>query len=510
MFVWLLLVTALLALAVYRFRRRNMYRLASLLPGSDHELPLVGIAFDLAGNTENVMQQLITYSYIAMRNGGLMRAWCGPILFIVMVDPVDLEFVMKHCLEKGNLHKFSRNVIGNGGIFAPVSIWRRRRKILVPTFSPKIVETFVEVFSKQSEKLANILASSANIGEVRMWTFLSTYTLDSVCETTMGVKINSLENPDTPFLVAMTNMLHLVCERFFHIWLQPNWMYRLFPQHKKHDYYLKSVHNFADEVIKKKREEVKNNTQNETETKSEFDLSNYQTKTFLDHLIKLSGGDEGYTNVELREEILMLAVAGTDTSAVAVGFTMKLLAKYPHIQEQVYQELHEIFGNSDRRLVKEDLPRLKCMDRVVRETMRLFPPVPLIARQVVEDIKLPSGHILPAGGTISISIWGAHRDPKYWGPNAEEFDPDRFLPERFNLTHPCSFMPFSQGPRNCVGYQYAMMSIKTVLSAVLRRYKLVGEPEETKIPHIRVKVDLMLKDVDGFKVCLEQRKLVTQ
>lgn len=64
---------------------------------------------------------------------------------------------------------------------------------------------------------------------------------------------------------------------------------------------------------------------------------------------------------------------------------------------------------------------------------------------------LASGRVLPAGSGVVCSIWGIHRDPKYWGPNAEEFDPDRFLPELFNLTHACSFMPFSNGPRNCVG-----------------------------------------------------------
>lgn len=62
-----------------------------------------------------------------------------------------------------------------------------------------------------------------------------------------------------------------------------------------------------------------------------------------------------------------------------------------------------------------------------------------------------SGYVLPAGSGIVASIWGVHRDPKYWGPDAENFDPDRFLPERFKLEHPCSYMPFSNGPRNCVG-----------------------------------------------------------
>ncbi|KAL0840546.1 hypothetical protein ABMA28_015764 [Loxostege sticticalis] len=506
MILWLLVITALLYLAMFRFRRRRLYKLASLLPSPDSELPVLGIAYKFAGNTEHIMNAVKAINYETMKNNGILRAWIGPNLFIVLVNPADVEYLMKNYLEKGDYHRFTRAILGNGGIFAPVSIWRRRRKVMVPLFSPKIVETFVEVFSKQSEHLVKLLSSYANTGEISMWPFLSSYTLDSVCETTMGVKINAQGNPNTPFLLAMNTLLPLVSERYFQIWLQPDWLYKFFPKYKHHELNKKKLHDFTDEVIKKKREEQKTDMKNKTESDNEYDLGNYQTKTFLDHLINLSGGEEGYTNLELREETLTLAVAGTDTSAVATGFTMTLLAKYPHIQEKVYQELHEIFGDSERPLVKEDLLKMKYLDRVVKETMRLYPPVPMIIRKVEQDLKLPSGHLLPAGAIVAIQIWGVHHDAKYWGPTVEEFDPDRFLPERFNLAHPCSFMPFSHGPRNCVGYQYAIMSVKSVLSAVIRRYKLVGEPEKTAIPHIRCKVDVMLKAVDGYKLSLERRK----
>ncbi|KOB58123.1 Uncharacterized protein OBRU01_25527 [Operophtera brumata] len=77
--------------------------------------------------------------------------------------------------------------------------------------------------------------------------------------------------------------------------------------------------------------------------------------------------------------------------------------------------------------------KLRYLDRVVKESLRLFPPVPFIIRKVLEDTKLPSGRTMPAGSGIAVSIWGLHRDPKYWGPDAEHFDPDRFLPERVSI-----------------------------------------------------------------------------
>ncbi|CAG5035857.1 unnamed protein product [Parnassius apollo] len=482
-----------------------MYRLASAIQGSNEELPIIGIAHTLTGSTEDIMTTLRNFSYLAMKNDGIIRGWLGHILYFVVLDPLDLELVLKTCLEKDDLHRFMKKVIGNGGIFAPVAIWRKRRKILIPAFSPKIVENFVEVFSEQSEKLAVQLKEVEGCGQVSVWRFLSTYTLDAVGETAMGIKINAQDNPNAPFLKAMQIILNLVTERIFHLWLQPDWLYKFFPQYSKHQKYLKVMHDFTDEVIHNKREALNKERSYQPELDHEFDLGYYKRQSFLDLLINLSGGEKGYSDKELREEVLTLTIAGTDTSAVAVGYTLKLLAKYPDVQDRVFQELQEVFGDSDRPLIKEDLINLKYLERVVKESLRLFPPVPFIIRKVLEDVVLPSGRVLPAGSGIVVSIWGVHRDPKYWGSDAECFDPDRFLPERFNLQHTCSYMPFSNGPRNCVGYQYALMSVKTALAAIVRRYKIVGDKEPGPIPFIRTKLDIMMKAVDDYKIGLEKR-----
>ncbi|KAL4708417.1 hypothetical protein ACJJTC_019653 [Scirpophaga incertulas] len=353
--------------------------------------------------------------------------------------------------------------------------------------------------------LSKQLGKHSNKGKVSIWPYLSTYSLDSVCQTVMGVNINAQSNHDTPILVCMNRLLNMVCERIFHLWLQPDWLYKLFPQYKEYSEYKRRVYVFSDDIIEKKRQEIEIENLNKTEAEAQYDLGSYKNQTFLDLLIHLSGREHGFTNEELREEMLTLTVAGTDTSAVAMGYTIKMLSKYPDIQEKVYQEIYDIFGDSDRPLDKEDLPRLKYLERVVKETLRLFPPVPFVIRKIEEDTKLPSGKILPAGSGVPVSIWGVHRDPKYWGEDAETFDPDRFLPERFNLKHTCSYMPFSQGPRNCLGYQYALMSIKTAITTLLRNYKVVGEPEKTSIPYIRTKIDIMMKDVNEYEISLERR-----
>ncbi|KOB67120.1 Cytochrome CYP341A13 [Operophtera brumata] len=215
----------------------------------------------------DIMTSLQKFSYSAMENDGIVRGWLSHILYFVVVHPHDLEMVLKTCLEKDDLHRFIRRIIGNGGIFAP--------------------------------------------------------------ETAMGIKINAQGNPDSVFLKSMNRILNLVCERIFHLWLQPEWLFKLFPQSKEHDHCIKQMHDFTDDVIERKREEVNS---------EKLNLGSYKRNTFLDLLISLSGGEKGYNNEELREEVLTLVMAGTDTSAVAVGNTLKLLGKYPEIQDKVYQE----------------------------------------------------------------------------------------------------------------------------------------------------------------------------
>ncbi|XP_023951640.1 cytochrome P450 4C1-like [Bicyclus anynana] len=504
LFTVLVLVTVIWTVQ-YRFRRRRMYELASRISHLKDELPFIGVAHKFMGNTEDVMKSLKKFSYEAMETDGVTRMWLNHILYFVMVNPEDLEIVLKTCLEKDDVHRFMRNVLGNGTVFAPVSIWRRRRKILIPAFSPKIVESFVEIFSEQSQHITHKVARVSGSGTVNLWPIVSAYSLDAACESTAGVKIYAQSETNSQFLAALEDGLNIISQRIFNVWLQLEWLFRLLPLYTKYQKHVKYVYDFTDEIIHNKRRQLKNNKQSQSD-KGHYELDDFKRKSFLELLIQLSGGEKGYTDLELREEILTIIIAGTDTSAVGMAFTLMLLGKYPDIQQKVYEELKEVFGDSNRQLVKEDLPKLKYLERVVKESLRLFPPVPIIIRKVEKEMTLPSGVIIPSGSGIIVSIFGAHRDPKYWGPDAEHFDPDRFLPERFNLQHACSYMPFSNGPRNCVGYQYALKSIPTALTSILRNYKVVGEPEKGPIPNIRVKFDIMLKAAEGFYVKLEKRK----
>ncbi|KOB51762.1 Cytochrome P450, partial [Operophtera brumata] len=130
---------------------------------------------------------------------------------------------------------------------------------------------------------------------------------------------------------------------------------------------------------------------------------------------------------------------------------------------RVYDELYGIFGDSDRSVTFEDTLQMKYLERVILESLRMYPPVPIIARKLNRDVKIvTNNYVLPAGATIVIGTFKVHRSVKHY-KNPDVFDPDNFLPENMANRHYYSFIPFSAGPRSCVGEHHIPTQSITVL-----------------------------------------------
>ncbi|KAJ8732334.1 hypothetical protein PYW08_015064 [Mythimna loreyi] len=498
--LWLVFVSVVvLWLLVRRFQKRRILQVASKIKCDIKAYPFLGHAYMFIGGGENRMRTFQILGREAIKNGGLTNMWLGEQYYTVVVDPVDLEVILKTSLEKDDVMRFARNLIGNGTIFAPVSIWRPRRKVLAPTFTPKNLNNFVKIFSRQSIVMTEQLQSVAGTGPFSVWKYLTSYTMDSVCETTLGVNVNAQRSVREPFLPAFDECCKLIAARMVSPWLAADAVYKLLPYHDRFETCKNTICSFIDKVIKSKRKTMK---ENDTTVEKNPDKD---IKSFLELLIEGSGGERGYSDLELQEETLVIVVAGTDTSAVGISFAVSMLARHPDVQEKVYEELREVFGDSGRPVTVEDLPRLKYLDAVVRETLRLYPPVPVVVRKIEKDVTLPSGITLVEGCAVLVSIWGTQRNPRYWGEDAELFRPERFL--EAPLSHPAAFMAFSYGPRNCLGYQYAMMSMKTALATLIRRYRMSSDMSRSngckaEEKPIRLTFDVMMKDVDKFIVQL--------
>lgn len=130
-----------------------------------------------------------------------------------------------------------------------------------------------------------------------------------------------------------------------------------------------------------------------------------------------------------------------------------MLAMHPEYQQRVYDELKTIMPDPCTALTSEHLERLDYTDRCVKETLRLFPTVPIIGRTVEKEMKLKNITLTPGQGII-LAIGELQRNPKYWGDKAAQFDPDNFLPDRIAARQPYVYMPFSDGARVCIGKYY--------------------------------------------------------
>lgn len=149
------------------------------------------------------------------------------------------------------------------------------------------------------------------------------------------------------------------------------------------------------------------------------------------------------------EEVNTLMFGGFDTTSIALMFTIFNLSLYEDMQELCYQEILEHIHDQNNLDINQ-LSNLKYLERFIKETLRIFPPVPIIGRQTSEETVLPNGLILPTGSQIIMHVFDLHRNANYWD-NPDVFDPDRFLPENSIRRHAYAYIPFSMGLRNCLG-----------------------------------------------------------
>lgn len=178
------------------------------------------------------------------------------------------------------------------------------------------------------------------------------------------------------------------------------------------------------------------------------------------------------------------------------------LAKYPDIQQRVYEESRTAFGNDLKKPVSmQQLNELSYLELVIKESLRLYPSVPFFGRNITEEVVLGKV-IIPANTSVLVS-------PYLLGRNSETFpDPLKFDPSRFDVetnnekNNPFAYIPFSAGPRNCIGQKFAMLEMKSIISKIIRNFNLSMAKENQELQLIS---ELILRPENGIKLCAKQR-----
>uniref|UniRef100_A0A8D8RY50 Cytochrome P450 4c3 n=1 Tax=Cacopsylla melanoneura TaxID=428564 RepID=A0A8D8RY50_9HEMI len=165
---------------------------------------------------------------------------------------------------------------------------------------------------------------------------------------------------------------------------------------------------------------------------------------------------------------------------MSLCWTLYLLAANQDIQDKVVSEIEDIFGSLECNEIQiEHLKKMEYLEKVIKESLRLYPSVPYFSRWLEHDLQLGE-FTIPAQSNIAIVTYWLHRNPESF-PDPEKFDPERFSKENSAERHPFAYIPFSAGPRNCIGQRFALMEEKVVLTQLLRKFKFEAVPNQDKV-----------------------------
>ncbi|CAG9855800.1 unnamed protein product [Phyllotreta striolata] len=498
--VFLAILVVLLTPLINWYLALSKYKSLKNVPGPA-PLPVIGNANDVGKTTVDLLQ---SFMQLHLKYGTFYKLWLGPRLHLMVAKPEYLEQLLTSNvhLSKSDGYDLFKPWLGDGLLVSTGLKWKKRRKMITPTFHFKILEEFMKVFNKEFDLMLDILSEDEKNNpraSTEITKYITLAALDTICETAFGTPLNAQRNGNPSYVKAMANFLEIFTLRFFSGWLRHPLIFRFSSLYRSYNKTLKTLHDFTNAIIKDRRAEFTRRT-------SKTGVSEEGIKAraaLLDMLLETTVNGEELSNEDIREEVDTFMFEGHDTSTTAICYVLYALAQNPEVQSKVYQEILEVIGN-DRRteITISKINDLKFLDVVVKEAMRMYPPVPLIERRLEEDWIL-DGTRIPEGTNISIFLYGMNRDPTVF-PDPEKFDPERFLPEKQADRHTYGYIPFSAGPRNCVGQKYAVYQVKTCLIKFMLAFEMM-EDEKFK-PEIGM--CSVLKSRNGIKIKLKPRNQI--
>ena len=207
----------------------------------------------------------------------------------------------------------------------------------------------------------------------------------------------------------------------------------------------------------------------------------------------VEGDGGGMSDARLRDETMTLFLAGHETTANALSWTLYQLARNPDVERELHRELDSVLGG--RLPTPADYPRLPYTEMVLAESMRLFPPAWAVGRMALEDVGIGEWTV-PRGALVLVSQWVTHRDARFW-PDPERFDPLRFIPDAKAERPKMAYFPFGGGPRICIGESFAWMEGVLLLATLAQKWRFLrgGDVEPHALITLRPKSRMKMRVV---------------
>lgn len=362
---------------------------------------------------------------------------------------------IKHVLQtnnknykKGIEYEHLKPVLGEGLLTSEGDFWLRQRRLAQPAFhrdkiahfSNQMVSCTVGILNGWENKLSvDIHSEMMHLAlDIVGKTLLSTNVLDEANEVEKALEISIEESYHR--VQALINL--------------PLWL--PIPRHLRYNKSRESLNKIVGKIIEGRRN------------------SNQRYNDLLEMLMDVQDEDTGekMSDKQLRDEIMTIFLAGHETTANALTWGLYLLSQNPEIEKKYFEEIDRVLGDKTPGL--EDLRNLPYLTQIIHEVLRLYPPAWILGRTAIAD-DIIEGQNVKKGDNILISPYQMHRSKDFW-ENPDEFNPERFTPEKMKEMHKFLYFPFGGGPRFCIGNNFALMEMQLIFAMIGQKYKLTLEP----------------------------------
>ncbi|GAB4849551.1 hypothetical protein Ancab_004345 [Ancistrocladus abbreviatus] len=450
-------------------RVSNQSKSTRNIPPSPQKLPIIGNIHQLGTHPYRSLQSL------SQQYGDLMLLHLGSRPTLIVSSASAAQEIMKthdavFSNRPNHLSVFGRLLYNRKDVAAAPygEYWRQMRSLIVlQMLSHKRVQSFHRVRVEETvlmlEKIARSSPSSMNLSE--MFVML---TNDVVCRVAFGRKYSGEGVGCTNFKQILKDFVELLGGFYvgdFIPWLA--WIHRVNGLYAKVERVFKDFDYFIEGIVREHssscRDEVKNVEGNDKEEK---------VKDLVDVLLEVQKNNLAGFPIErdsIKALILDVFAAGTDTTYTVIEWAMSELLRHPHIMKELQIEVRKVVG-SKVEILKDDLQKMTYLKAVIKETLRLHPPIPLLVpRKSTKDAKI-NGYNIACGTQVVVNSWAIHRDPSSWD-EPKEFHPERFLDCTIDFKgQDFQFIPFGAGRRGCPGIAFAIVVNELVLANLMHKF----------------------------------------